>query len=36
VKIYLQQWIDKPFEEYTKPPKNLVQGVFFEKDEFIW
>jgi len=29
VKIDLQQWIDKPFEEHDKPPSNLIQGVLF-------
>jgi hypothetical protein len=29
VKINLQQWIDKPFEEYNDPPKKNLQGVLF-------
>jgi hypothetical protein len=29
VKINLQQWIDKPFEEYVEPTENLIQGVLF-------
>lgn len=30
VKIDLQKWIDKPFEEHDKPPDNLeLQGVLF-------
>jgi hypothetical protein len=29
VKINLQQWIDKPFEEYEEPPENSYQGVLF-------
>jgi hypothetical protein len=29
VKINLQQWIDKPFEEYAEPSENVVQGVLF-------
>ncbi|MEI8124078.1 MAG: IS4 family transposase [bacterium] len=29
VKINLQQWIDKPFEESAEPPENVVQGVLF-------
>jgi len=29
VKINLQQWIDKPFEEYEEPPDKLYQGVLF-------
>ena len=29
VKINLQQWLDKPFEEYEEPPENLYQGVLF-------
>jgi len=29
VKINLQQWIDKPFEEYKDPPQNILQGVLF-------
>jgi hypothetical protein len=29
VKIDLQQWIDKPFEEHNKPPPNHIQGVLF-------
>jgi len=29
VKINLQQWLDKPFEEYEEPPGNQYQGVLF-------
>jgi hypothetical protein len=29
VKINLQDWIDKPFEEYKDPPQNILQGVLF-------
>lgn len=29
VKIDLQQWLDKPFEDYKKPPPNTIQGVLF-------
>ncbi len=29
VKINLQQWIDKPFEEYNDPPLEFSQGVLF-------
>jgi len=29
VKINLQAWIDKPFEEYKDPPLNFSQGVLF-------
>jgi hypothetical protein len=29
VKINLQDWIDKPFEEYNDPPKEFPQGVLF-------
>lgn len=29
VKIGLQQWLDKPFEEPTEPPGNDLQGVLF-------
>ncbi len=29
VKINLQQWIDKPFEEYEDPPQEFLQGVLF-------
>jgi len=29
VKIDLQQWIDKPFEEYYDPPPIQIQGVLF-------
>lgn len=29
VKINLQHWIDKPFEEYEQPPEKLYQGVLF-------
>ena len=29
VKIGLQQWLDKPFEEPHKPPENYLQGVLF-------
>ena len=29
VKINLQQWIDKPFEEYHDPPIESLQGVLF-------
>lgn len=29
VKINLQTWIDKPFEDYKDPPQNISQGVLF-------
>jgi len=29
VKINLQDWLDKPFEQHNDPPKNLIQGVLF-------
>lgn len=29
VKINLQQWIDRPFEEYEDPPPESLQGVLF-------
>lgn len=29
VKINLQQWIDKPFEQYNDPPEESLQGVLF-------
>jgi len=29
VKIDLQHWIDKPFEEYNAPPPENIQGVLF-------
>lgn len=29
VKINLQYWIDKPFEEYYDPPSDSIQGVLF-------
>jgi hypothetical protein len=29
VKISLQYWLDKPFEEYKDPPKQYLQGVLF-------
>ncbi|HEY5392876.1 MAG TPA: hypothetical protein VIJ57_12210, partial [Hanamia sp.] len=29
VKINLQQWIDKPFEEHNDPPSLYLQGVLF-------
>jgi hypothetical protein len=29
VKINLQQWIDKPFEEHNDPPQLFLQGVLF-------
>ena len=29
VKINLQQWIDKPFEEHNDPPQEFLQGVLF-------
>ena len=29
VKINLQQWIDKPFEEYEDPPVESIQGILF-------
>ena len=29
VKINLQQWIDKPFEEHNDPPIEILQGVLF-------
>ena len=29
VKIDLQKWLDKPFEEHIEPPPKLIQGVLF-------
>ena len=29
VKIDLQKWIDKPFEQNVDPPQNVIQGVLF-------
>ena len=29
VKINLQHWIDKPFEEHDDPPQEFLQGVLF-------
>jgi hypothetical protein len=29
VKINLQQWIDRPFEEHDDPPQLIYQGVLF-------
>jgi hypothetical protein len=29
VKIDLQLWLDKPFEEHDKPPNESLQGVLF-------
>jgi len=29
VKINLQQWIDRPFEEHVDPPPDFLQGVLF-------
>lgn len=29
VKIDLQKWLDKPFEEDVGPPQNVIQGVLF-------
>lgn len=29
VKIDLQKWLDKPFEEYIEPPPKSIQGVLF-------
>jgi hypothetical protein len=29
VKIHLQQWLDKPFEEANDPPQKQIQGVLF-------
>ncbi|MCH8514910.1 MAG: hypothetical protein LAT68_01155 [Cyclobacteriaceae bacterium] len=29
VKTELQKWVDRPFEEPDKPPKNTSQGVLF-------
>jgi len=31
VKINLQQWLDKPFEDSRQPPPNNIQGVLFLK-----
>jgi hypothetical protein len=31
VKIELQTWLDKPFEEPKKPPQSIIQGVLFHK-----
>jgi hypothetical protein len=30
VKINLQDWLDKPFEEHNDPPKEFYKGFFFE------
>ncbi|SDA91552.1 hypothetical protein SAMN03080617_03432, partial [Algoriphagus alkaliphilus] len=29
VKIELQKWLDKPFENHEKPPAKSLQGVLF-------
>ena len=29
VKIDLQKWLDKPFEDDVGPPQNVIQGVLF-------
>jgi IS4 transposase len=29
VKIDLQKWLDKPFEEHIEPPPKIIQGVLF-------
>jgi len=29
VKIELQKWLDRPFEDHKKPPENVIQGVLF-------
>ena len=29
VKINLQTWLNKPFEQHNDPPENLIQGVLF-------
>lgn len=29
VKIQLQLWLDKPFEEHKEPPESIIQGVLF-------
>jgi hypothetical protein len=29
VKIDLQKWLDKPFEEHIEPPPENIQGVLF-------
>lgn len=29
VKIELQKWLDRPFEDHDKPPNNSIQGVLF-------
>jgi hypothetical protein len=29
VKIYLQLWLDKPFQEHIEPPPKTIQGVLF-------
>ncbi|HNG85402.1 MAG TPA: IS4 family transposase [Chitinophagales bacterium] len=29
VKINLQDWLDKPFEQHKDPPQNVIQGVLF-------
>jgi hypothetical protein len=34
VKIDLQKWLDKPFEEHIEPHPEIKQGVLFEKKEF--
>ena len=29
VKIKLQLWLDKPFEEHKEPPGKIIQGALF-------
>jgi hypothetical protein len=29
VKIDLQLWLDKPFQEHIEPPPKTIQGVLF-------
>ena len=29
VKIDLQKWLDRPFEEHIEPPPKLTQGILF-------
>jgi hypothetical protein len=29
VKIDLQKWLDRPFEEHIEPPPKLIQGILF-------
>ncbi len=35
VKIDLQLWLDKPFQQHIEPPPKTIQGVLFLKNRIV-